>query len=225
MYKRKASAAFKTSAPKRRKTSHVSAPRGRNLNFQRNTVGLGPEKKNYDLSVALSPTVSLTTWVAPAAGSLLNGIAQGNTEVTRVGRKVQLKSLDLHYTVGMQPTSTGGGCLRFKVIYDKQSNVAHPTIAELFAADDFGSKNNLANSDRFITIIDHITDPIGVGTNYSTSGRIYKKLGLDTMFTGTGGLIANITTGSMYVVVSQNGFINTTAPIAEFDTRVKFIDI
>lgn len=228
MSKRKATAMPKYTKTKRRKTG---GPAGgvmiipRNLTFQRNTVGLGPEKKNCDVQYNNAvPGASVNTWTL-AAGGLLNSVPQNGTETGRIGRKLQMKSIDLIYTVGLTPTSTGGGCFRIKVVYDKQPNGALPAVLDVLALDDFGAKNNLANSDRFITLIDEMTDTVGVGTNYSTSNRIYRKLGLDAMFTGTGGAIANITTGSIFVMVAQNGYINTQAPLFEIDSRIKFIDI
>ena len=61
----------------------------KSLVFQANTVGAGPERKNIDSNLVggsgVATPIGLPDW-SPTI-TLLNGVAQGATEVTRVGRK------------------------------------------------------------------------------------------------------------------------------------------
>lgn len=200
----------------------------RPLRFQANTVGAGPEKKNLDtdLSVgaAIATGVSSAAWTI-AAAQLINGVAQGATELTRVGRKIQMTKLEIIWSAVLQTTTANGCSMRFRVVYDKQANGVIPTIASIFAFDSFFSPNNLANSDRFITIVDEITEPLDQDNNTCVSGRISRKMSLETIFSGTGATVASIASGSMYLIACQNSFANTAAPALSAICRLRFIDI
>ena len=120
--------------------------------------------------------------------------------------------------------SSWGGSLRFKVVYDKQTNGAAPSILGVFAVDNFYSHNNLANADRFITLFDHITDPLCVQGNLNSAGKLSKKLSLETVFSGTAGTVASIASGSIYLFVSQSEGITTSSPNFFANIRIRFID-
>lgn len=198
----------------------------RPLTLQRNTVGLGPEKKNLDINATGGSGISAGIGRTWTLGALLNAIPQGNTEVTRIGRKVQMVSLDLIWTAGVvSAASINGGSMRIKIVYDKQTNLSAAAVTDVLAVDDFGSANNLSNSDRFITVADWITDPFDTDGPFEVSGKIKRKLALDTMFTGVGGTIAAVTTGALFIMIAQSGGVDTTGPLFQFYSRVRFIDI
>ena len=126
--------------------------------------------KNIDSNLVggsgVATPIGLPDW-SPTI-TLLNGVAQGATEVTRVGRKITMTKITMNWNAMMPSAAVGGGSLRFKVVYDKQTNGAAPSILSVFTVDNFYSHNNLANADRFITLFDHITDPLCVqGTQLS----------------------------------------------------------
>ena len=95
--------------------------------------------------------------------------------MTRVGRKITMTKITVNWNVAMPSAAVGGGSLRFKVVYDKQTNGAAPTTLGVFAVDNFYSHNNLANADRFITLFDHITDPLCVQGNLNSAGKLSKS--------------------------------------------------
>ena len=102
----------------------------KSLVFQANTVGAGPERKNIDSNLVggsgVATPIGLPDW-SPTI-TLLNGVAQGATEVTRVGRKITMTKITVNWNVAMPSAAVGGGSLRFKVVYDKQTNGAAPSI-------------------------------------------------------------------------------------------------
>lgn len=201
----------------------ASKPPQKSLLFQPNTVRSGPEAKDhvFVLPAALG-AFGATTF---SAGTLLNALGQGTTAVTRLGRKVQLKSLYIRYSIALAPTSTGGSPARILVVYDKQANGAAPLITDILLANDFHSPNNLNNSDRFITIFDEITEPVSVQNNYSISGKLYKKLGLETVYKDTSaGDITDIATGSIYAFVANNSGIGVANGAVASYTRLRFLD-
>ena len=197
----------------------------KNLLFQSNTVKYGPEKKNIDTDMTMASGIS--AGIASPAWSispLLNGVAEGTTPSTRIGRKITLKSIQLVWTARFPNAATGGCTLRFRIVYDKQANGAAPSAISMFQTDSYYAPNNLGNADRYITVVDHITDSMSVDGNRDVSGRIYKKLGLDTMYTGSSSGIASIGTGSLYLFVSQSGGAAASSPFLNAFVRVRYAD-
>lgn len=227
--KRRANSQMNTQPSKKRKVFKQQAAMipARSLAFQQNTVGSGPEKKNLDSDLTgatgIALPVGLTTW-SPTI-SLLNGVAQGATEITRVGRKIQMTKLSFYWTAQLGAATTGGCSIRFRVVYDKQANGALPAITQVFLADNFHSPNNLANADRFITLVDEITPPLDADNNQQVSGQITRRLNLETMFSGATNGIASITSGSIYLFVSQSGGALASSPSFMLYPRIRFIDI
>ena len=182
----------------------------------------GGELKFVDNSATTSTNLA-TTW---SAAILLNGLANGSDASTRIGRKVTMKSLLVRYVASLQAGSTQGSPVRILIIYDKQANAAAPGITEILLADDFRSPNNLSNRDRFVTLADTITDPIAVNGTFSVAGVIYKKFSLETMFNqGTAGTIGDITSGSVYMFVSQTGTAGVAAPQVLWRSRIRYTDV
>lgn len=186
--------------------------------------GTKSELKFIDNSLGPLAVVAATNnWTLQA---LLNGVQSGSTATTRIGRKMVMKSILLRYSASLAATSTGGSPVRVLVVYDKQANAAAPAITDILLADDFESPNNLSNRDRFVTIFDHITQPISIQNNYSVADTLYKKLNLETMFnTGSAGTIADITSGSVYLLTSQDGSIGTANASIQLYTRIRFDDV
>ena len=135
----------------------------KNLLFQSNTVKYGPEKKNIDTDMTMASGISVaiaaTSW---SVSPLLNGVAEGTTPSTRIGRKITLKSIQLVWTARFPTAATGGCTLRFRIVYDKQANGAAPSAISMFQTDSYYAPNNLGNADRYITVVDHITDSMSV---------------------------------------------------------------
>lgn len=183
----------------------------------------GGELKFKDTTVAAALAAGFATF---SAANLLNGLANGSDASTRIGRKVNIKSVLIRHSFVMAPTSTGGSPIRILVVYDKQANAAAPAITDILLADDFNSPNNLSNRDRFVTIFDQITDLVSTGANFSVSDVLFKRVNFETMFNaGSAGTIGDITSGSIYLFIAQNGGITTATPSYTMRCRVRYTDI
>jgi len=199
----------------------------KSLRFQANTVGTrAPEKKEITNGVqTIVSGIAVETFTAITAASLLNGVVQGTTAETRIGRKIRMRSLDIRWTWNLQSTSTGGSPVRCVVVYDKQSNAAAPTIAQIFNTNDFLSPMLLANSDRFIILRSFISEPVSLNNNLSVSGHEFVPIDLDVIYNDTnGGTILDIQTGSAYLMIAQNGSIGTAGGEFTFISRIRFDD-
>ncbi len=106
--------------------------------------------------------VTLDDNVVSAGGTTtnsLNLIAQGVTESERIGRKCTLKSISWSYDfklpeIDAQATPAAGDTVRLMVYLDKQCNGATATVTDILESADFHSFKNLANSSRFVTLLD-----------------------------------------------------------------------
>lgn len=203
------------------KKTPKSKPIPKSLAFQRNTVGLSTEKKNSDLSGSISVPIS-SNWVAPAASNTINLIAQGTADNQRIGRKITMTSFQMRWSFG--PLTTGGSPLRVLVVYDKQSNSALPATIEVLEQDDFHSPMSLGHADRYVILQSFITEPISLGNNLIVAGECYKKMGLDTMYGGTTAAITSVNTGSVFIMVCQQGGILTGTPLFKYYARIRYLD-
>lgn len=171
--------------------------------------------------------LAAATFTTPGPTFLLNGLVPDSTATGRIGRKIVLKSLLVRWSVSMAATSTLGAPIRVIVFYDKQANASAPAVTDVLVTDSFFAPNNLSNRDRFVTLSDQYSEPIGTSNGvYVCAGNIYKKnLNLETMYNaGTAGTIGDITSGSLYIMIAQEGRIATAAPLFSMYARIRYQD-
>ena len=158
--------------------------------------------------------------------TLLNIPINGPEMYQRVGRKMYMKSLHVRgFCLNVATSLQDMG--RIIIFYDSQPNAAVSNIAALLqdsnlaATTSVFSEINLNNRERFKIIRDHqimlpaVTNTAGVLTNgpltldpiKSTMNidMFIKLKGLETIFNGVnGGTIADITSGSLYMLTVSN---------------------
>lgn len=167
----------------------------------------------------------------PAAGSaagtatLVNGLANGTTAITRIGRRVTMKSVYIRGQVQLAATSTGATPIRLMVVYDRQPNGAAMTATDILLTDAIASPNNLSNSRRFQTIIDHVVPVIGTAGPQGYYYELYKKLDLATEYNnGSAGTVADISTGSLVAWVWTTNQIGVASLLSNVICRVRYAD-
>lgn len=212
------------------------------------------ELKNADQSVDLFnpllgiPFAQIITaphfWMgtAPAPAPNPNIMAQGPNTFQRIGRKITVKQIELHGTMGYEhaPGSFLADTLRIMVIHDSQCNGALPVYADVFeGASATDSFLNLNNSQRFKILMDkwfdfnaeailNNADPaaayaIPVVQSFSWK----KKMNLTVEYSGeqASGELPNIKSDNCFIVVtnSKGTTLNDQYRLV-FRTRVKFSD-
>jgi len=198
-----------------------------NLLKQAQFISRTSELKNIDYwvnSLALSNT---QTW---SASFIINeGIGLGTNFDQRIGRKVTMTKLQFRYQ--FEPNVSGNGTTRYRIliVYDKQANSSQPVITDVLTLN-FGNPgalafNNLANSHRFITVADVLTeDSLSFYTN--PIGIISRNINLDIIYNGdaTTGNYDNINTGSMWVFFCQSlvGLVSPTT--VSYNSRIRYLD-
>ena len=219
-------AALAQAAPKKVKRQRTM---GRSLAV---TQGFGSatkrsEQKNFDANVAAPIVAAQTT----AVRSSIFSPDQGTGVSERVGRKVDCTSLSWKWSSSYAPTTAGSSPMRLVVVYDRQPNAALPATTDVFNQDYINAHMNLANSRRFLVIVNEEFEGMSIqGPNaffkvgYVNFKRRFKCT-LPTEFNDTnGGTIADITTGSFIAFTWQNGNIITAAPTDTLDFRIRYTD-
>lgn len=211
------------------------------------TWRLPVEKKNIDFqSTALYPTAAIT-WSNPL---LVNGVSQGAGATQYIGRSLMLKKMMFRYTFTKDYSDSYNGAerpavIRLVVVYDKSvernssGTIAVPAATDIFTVDEFGSYNNLGNSERFCILYDKfkIISPstnstngsIVTGTYNSPNSILFFKANLKLnhlmQFVGTTNLIASIEKGAIYMMACQNGNMNNLTGVeSQLWCRFRFVD-
>lgn len=179
------------------------------------------EFKNIDVN----GSTAIVAGSANAVVTLLNGVAQGTTATTRLGRRITMRSLLVKADFNVGPTTTGASPIRVLIVYDCQTNATAPTATDVCVVDQLNSPMNLSNSRRFKTLVDEMIPCVGTAGPQSFAWNRYVKLNNAVEFnTGSAGTVGDIQTGSIYMLVWTNGTFTVAAPTASIFTRVRFSD-
>ena len=185
-----------------------------------NTVRGGPELKNFDTQQTLSVPLAGTF----VRSTLLNAVPQGLTANTRIGRKMRMTQLVLRWEYVMN-AGIGGGPCRIKIFYDKQASGSTPTATDVLEIDNFLGQNNLAQADRFVTLLDMITPPLSTANNLAVGGVEKRSFDLEQLWSGAAtGTAADVITGSIWLMAWNTGTNATAAPILNCTTRIRYLD-
>lgn len=179
--------------------------------------GKGGELKFHDIDVddALVDAAGTVT-------STINAIAQGVTESQRVGRKCTIKNIGWKWEWNLPErdavaTPQKPEIVRMILFLDKQANGATAAVTDILETADFQSFKNLANSQRFVTLVDRsitlnyqtlASDGAGVVSSCEqlVQGSFYKKCNIPLEFSSTTGAIGEIRSNNIGVLlISKNG--------------------
>jgi len=160
--------------------------------------------------------------------TLINGLTLGNTSTTRIGQKVTLKSLEVKYRLAVTATTGLDQTHRLLFVLDRQCNGAALTLAEILVPTNTEGLRNLANPRRFKFIIDQRYDLSAATESGSTkTGKIFfqfKKPLVIEYNAGNAGTIADISSGSIYMVLLGSNVAGNTAGTAAVVTRLRYTD-
>lgn len=183
-----------------------------------------PEYKLIDVNASTDDVQPTGVW------QLLNGVSTGTDYQLRVGRKIQCKSVSLRGCV--YPTA-GAAFVPQRwdqyVIYDTQSNGTTPTTTEFLETATALSFRNLNNRSRFV-VLAHMCGFMGASTNVplAPGGEavdVHCEVDLETIFNGTGGTVASIASGSIYLLtISGSAGGAGTGFDLDMHCRVRFTD-
>lgn len=212
---------------KNSKKKGISKKKSYNPMFESPRLVAKPEKKWFDVNSTLTPPIGSAFVTTP---SHLNPIQAGTGPNGRVGAKVLLKSLLLTMNVlwnGGQSTNAPSQ-VRVVVVYDKQANASIAGRNDVFQdGTQMVSPQNLGNPERFVTLIDEMTD-IGDNGQFTVTYKAYRKCNLETTWSvGSSSTIP--TTGALLMFVAANSDTNDAVsghfPACEFWSRIRYTDV
>ncbi len=195
-----------------------TAARGmvRNVGYYGRGLGSAQEMKFHDLDID-DAVIAQNGNIVQASCNL---IAQGVTESTRVGRKCVIKSINWRFRVLLNEVNDAanpspGDVVRIIVYQDRQCNGATATVLGLLETDNFQSFNNLANKNRFLTLMDRtytmnaLTLSADAAGNFdaadmSINDTFFKKCNIPIEFDNTTGAITEIRSNNIGVLLLSN---------------------
>lgn len=191
----------------------------------------GPPRPGISGSEFKSKDTYTGALVADTTGAvvLLNGLARGADIADRDGREVLMRSIQIN---GVNNVTSGTGLdqtHRVLLVYDRQANAAAPTgamILDTTAANVTLCVRNLENRKRFTILMDKVfrlnaNDEPGGGVAW----RFYRRLRHPVTFNaGNAGTIADITTGSLYLISLGSLAAGVTAGSCVANCRMRYED-
>jgi len=171
--------------------------------------------------------VAATTAINSAtAVALLNGIAPGSDIDERVGREVMMKSIQFKAVTYATPATGEDQLHRVLIVYDRQTNATALTAAEVLSTANVLAPRNLENRKRFSILFDRtytINDSDEPGTFRTI--KFYRHLKHPITFNaGVAGTVADITTGSVYLVMIGSNAAGDTAGSIQYSSRIRYLD-
>lgn len=200
------------------------------------------EKKWHDVSGTLSAVNSTNI-----LSILMNGISEGTTPNSRIGRQIDMKSYQIRLSIYPQVVSgvpqLRNQWIRYLVVYDKKPNsssipslygsISTTSVLETGNGNPIESIKNLYTSDRYVILCDkrRLMEYNDNTTQYNVNEfhfEKYGKLKAVAEYNNTGGAIGNMVNGALYlyVVVSDDisGDVSPKAPTVEYTTRIRYLD-
>lgn len=206
----------------------------------RRLPGQIPQKKYMDWAPSLVtiPTANLTVLgTNTAANQGVNLVPQGTTDITRVGNKINICNIDLHYALSMADDTVAGAIenanVRLMFILDKQANGSVPTGSDILNnGTSIADFRNMDTVDRFQILWDknftlQPTAAIYDGTNMHTSTgafgwrkKRWAKLSVPIHFSNTTGAIAEVKSNNFILM----GITDLANAKISFKFRIKYYD-
>nr|DAV49970.1 MAG TPA: capsid protein [Cressdnaviricota sp.] len=138
--------------------------------------------------------------------TLLNGMPQGTTASTRIGRRIGMKSIEIKLAAFPEAT-TLGVVGRWAIVLDKQPNATGCAITDVWDAAVPYTLRNISNKQRFWVLID--SGQFKIIGNVTTAGQStdcsvqtydrYKRINIPVQYNaGVAGTVGDIQTNALY---------------------------
>jgi len=189
--------------------------------FKRRRMMMDPEKKSVDSDFGFPVTQGGTF-------TFLNGVAQGVTQTTRIGRRALFASVHLNWCIGLNPTNQKPQCVRMSLLLDKQPNGGFPLAGQIYTQQTtilapLGMRN-LDEVNRFKVLWSKkVRLNLGQQVNM---GTLFKRLRLSSVYATAGPAITDITNNSLLVYVSgdaTNVDADNAGAALVLNVRVRFV--
>jgi len=178
----------------------------------------------------LDRTVSSTASFAAPNLINLSAMAQGTTEITRIGNSILSKNISVTIQLVPDMATRSYHCYRILLFVDKQQAGTPPNTTELFAnsATTLFSQKNKNYTDRFVFLkdkfitIDANIDPTADALNANRVIKIFKKTDFHIRYIGTDATNASQGNNSLYLLIWPQD--PTTGQGFSMTSRLNFTD-
>jgi len=182
------------------------------------------DQKIFDAVSSLSYNVTTTGSIV-----LLNGIAAGTDYNQRDGRRAIIDSVSIQGDLFYSSTTLAhpADLVRFMIVYDKQANGAQPLITDILNFANADSFYNINNLGRFEVLSDWTSTlpQVPAATTsavYFPKIKLNKRISRGTEYSGTGGGIATISSGALYLIAIGSQVTGSNNTVLEMSARVMF---
>jgi len=206
------------------------------LKRARSGAGFGYRKSGYG-AARRSSNVKYVDLAAANYGcnttgsvTLIPVIATGPDETNRIGRNVELKSLQVRGRVFNNATATMNQCV-VAVVYDRQPNKVLAGITDIYDSISPQAFRKDENKDRFLVLKEWrfiLTAAPGanVQADTKTINKYMKLKGLPVNYSNVGtGAIGDINTGALLLVTMGNVASGTADATFTAACRTRFTDV
>jgi len=168
--------------------------------------------KAYPASTAAVPTVAGTTYV-------ISNIAEGDTEQTRTGLRINAHTVSLGALFKMTATCS----VRVVFFYDKINNGSIPATNDILDSADVIAPLNYLNTvvqKRFVIIEDYV-EHFSLNGTLSATRRVVHPLNFKIHFKGASNATSDLATNNLFALVITD---TPTAGQVNLYSQVRFTD-
>ena len=164
--------------------------------------------------------------------TLLNGVAPGVGISQRVGRRINIRSIQVTGSLSTQDAEVVASQVKVALIMDMEPGAAVPAITDIYTASTSTAFHNLDYRDRFKTIATYqaafgalstVATQAYCGSPTNALVNIYKRCNIPVTFKGDDALIGSIATNAVYLVTIGN-HANGTGYVFYGAVRIRYDD-
>jgi len=206
-------------------------------------VGMELKYKNFTLAANYVSNMVSTSRESPATTTCFCGVSQGSGADERVGRTINIKSLELRgllVRIGHSEVANldgGGGCnIRLALVLDRQNNgssgATGTDVWDAGTAMNWYGMRNLENRFRFKVLWERtfeLAPTIAANDNQNTTichnnrskfVHLYKRLNIPVTFNGTGETITTINDNCLHLFAMTQAANQVQL---SYDARIRFM--
>ena len=185
-------------------------------------IGSRTELKSIDLDLATTGTGD--GGIKSTMGrTCANAISIGADINQRVGRKITIRSLEMHYSITADPDADQPAICRVMVIFDRQANGSQPAATDILTTSSINAPKNLNNRERFQILKDDLVSVMRLTEKNQVISKWYFRTALPVVYnSGVAGTYADIASGSLWVCTLSE--FMTDYPLLKGFLRVRYSD-
>lgn len=176
--------------------------------------------------------VAQANYVFDTTGSIthINIVPQGTSTSERVGKKIQMKSLQMR-GFSLNNASATVNDIAYIIVYDKRPTGTLPAVTDILNTANSASMNKDDNTGRFRIVkrVDRVL--VGNTTTFTETTQVsedswisLKNAPVEYMAAGTGA-IGDTSLGALYLVTVGSVAAGATAALLSVGIRIRFVDV